>query len=73
MKANCFWLFSVLIVSGCIHPKVGLRKSRLLDPMMDVVAPAQVGEIAIGTVQANFERAISAGGAVSGGSCPTCK
>jgi hypothetical protein len=72
---NVRWMVLGLFfpVFGCIHPKVGVRKTRLLDPMMDVSQPAFFGDIAQGAVQANFERAITSGGSGAGGSCPTCK
>lgn len=62
-----------LLVSSCIHPKVALRKSRLVDPMMDPAQAAPFGEILAQSLQGQFEKAATGGSGVGGGSCPTCK
>lgn len=63
----------VLTLTGCIHPKVGLRKARLLDPMMDPSRPADFSETAVASASGSFERGVTSGGGRAGGSCPTCK
>lgn len=62
-----------LAVTGCIHPKVGLRKARLLDPMMDPSRPAEFSDTALASASGSFERGVTSGGGRTGGSCPTCK
>lgn len=66
--------FSIMsLFASCIHPQVGLRKARLLDPMMDPSRPAEFSEIASGSANGSFERGLTSGGGRTGGSCPTCK
>jgi hypothetical protein len=74
MVMKClFWSLVPLFFGGCIHPKVGLRKSRLVDPMMDPAQAANFGEILAQSMQGQFEKAAAGGAGVGGGSCPTCK
>lgn len=76
MVTHKILLMSVIVAlttQGCIHPKVGLRKSRLVDPMMDPATAADFGATALSSVQGTYERAMIGGGGSSGGSCPTCK
>lgn len=72
------YILLVLIVmaplaSSCIHPKVGIRKAFLLDPMMDPAQSSSFSETLTGSPQGTYEKAIASGGGASGGSCPTCK
>ena len=75
--ARCYPLIIVSVAaplaSSCIHPKVGIRKAFLLDPMMDPAQPGSFSETLTGSVQGTYEKAIASGGGASGGSCPTCK
>lgn len=67
------FLLQSVWLHGCIHPAVGIRKSRLVDPMMDPAAAGDFGETAMSSVSGFYERAIINGGGTGGGSCPTCK
>lgn len=62
-----------MFCTACIHPKVGLRKAALLDPMMDPSQSAGFADTLGGSAHGNFEKAVVSGGGASGGSCPTCK
>ncbi len=64
---------SCLFLASCIHPQVGLRKSRLVDPMMDPAIAAPFGDTMGASIQGQFEKAVVGSGSVGGGSCPTCK
>lgn len=61
------------VTTGCIHPEVTLRKSKLLDPMMD---PAKTSSLASGMATsepyAGVEKGASALGGALGASCPSC-
>jgi hypothetical protein len=73
MKFVTWTFIAISLFTSCIHPQVGLRKARLLDPMMDPSRPAEFSEIASGSTSGSFERGITSGGGRTGGSCPTCK
>lgn len=61
------------LLTGCIHPEVGLRKNRLLDPMMD---PARTQTLSSGMLTsepyAGVEKGASQLGGSLGASCPSC-
>jgi hypothetical protein len=65
--------FSIVFLTSCIHPKVGIRKAYLLDPTMDTAQAQPFGELMTGAVHGSFEKAVVGGGGAGGGSCPTCK
>lgn len=73
MKFVTCTFVAISFLTSCIHPQVGLRKARLLDPMMDPARPAEFSEIASSSANGSFERGLTSGGGRTGGSCPTCK
>jgi hypothetical protein len=73
MKSLLLLIICFSIFSSCIHPKVGIRKSRLVDPMMDPAGSQGLGDSLPASVQGQFEKAVVGGGGAGGGSCPTCK
>ena len=68
-----YFTIVAMTLTGCIHPKVGLRKARLLDPMMDPSRPSEFSDTALASASGGFERGVTSGGGRTGGSCPTCK
>jgi hypothetical protein len=73
LKTKLFVVIAILFSTlGCVHPKIGLNRGKLLDPMMDPSKSSGFYSSFVGEPTMVYENGSSFGSGGSGGSCPTC-
>jgi hypothetical protein len=71
-RARAFVIASLILLGGCVHPDVPLKKSHLLDPMMDPAKTDTLHRAFLAEPSLWLEKSGADSAGAMGASCPTC-